>query len=155
MQPETLPPAPSVVGRRVVAGIIDLVLLLVVFAFVADRFRGTEVVDGVETSTLSGAALLIYLLTFLGYYLVAETLFATTIGKAATGLQVRMVDGSLPGFGAILTRTVLRLVDGLPLVYVVGIITVVASRRDQRLGDMAAETLVVDSRRLGRRERSG
>ena len=54
-----------------------------------------------------------------------------------------MVDGELPGFGAVLTRTVLRLVDGLPLVYVVGTITMLASKRDQRLGDMAAETLVV------------
>ena len=134
---------PSVVGRRMAAGVFDLILMTIVFGFVADRFRGTEIVDGVETSTLSGAAILVYLVVFLGYHLAAETVFATTIGKAMFGLQVRMVDGTLPGFGAVLTRTMLRLVDGLPLVYVVGTITMLASARDQRLGDMAAETLVV------------
>jgi uncharacterized RDD family membrane protein YckC len=37
----------------------------------------------------------------------------------------------------------LRPIDGLPIFYIVGIVTVAISSRDQRLGDMAARTLVV------------
>ncbi len=137
---------PSVVGRRIGAGLVDLVLMMIVFAVLADWLRTAETVDGVESSTLSGGAILAYLVVFLGYYAAAEGLFGTTIGKALFGLIVVTVDGEFPRFGAVLTRTVLRLVDGLPLVYVVGTITMFASARDQRLGDIAAETLVVDRR---------
>ncbi len=145
MDPQAVAP-PSVVGRRIGAGLVDLVLMMIVFAVLADWLRTAETVDGVESSTLSGGAILAYLVVFLGYYAAAEGLFGTTIGKALFGLIVVTVDGEFPRFGAVLTRTVLRLVDGLPLVYVVGTITMFASARDQRLGDMAAETLVVDRR---------
>ena len=145
MDPHAAPPT-SVIGRRIGAGVVDLVVGMIVFAVLADWLRSTETVDGVESSTLSGGAILLYLVVFLGYYIVTETLFAKTLGKAAFGLKVVTVDGEFPRFGAILTRTLLRLIDGLPVVYVVGAITMFASARDQRLGDMAAETLVVDAR---------
>jgi hypothetical protein len=43
-------------------------------------------------------------------------------------------------------RNVLRLVDILPGTYMVGIIAIVATKRNQRLGDLAAGTLVVRER---------
>ncbi len=141
---------PSVVGRRIGAGVVDLVFGMIVFAVLADWLRASETVDGVESSTLSGAAILLYMVVYLGYFAAAEGLFGTTIGKAMFGLIVVTVEGEFPRFGAVLTRTVLRLVDGLPVVYVVGTITLLASTRDQRIGDMAAQTLVVDRGR-GRR----
>jgi uncharacterized RDD family membrane protein YckC len=52
-------------------------------------------------------------------------------------------DGSVFDWSGALIRNVLRLVDGLPFLYLVGIITIAASKKKQRLGDMAAGTLVV------------
>ena len=66
-----------------------------------------------------------------------------TLGKMVVG--VRVVDeqtGQLPGLGKAAIRTVLRLVDGL-LGYLVAWIAVLVSARRQRLGDMAAHTLVI------------
>jgi|GEM_PF-3040163 uncharacterized RDD family membrane protein YckC len=40
----------------------------------------------------------------------------------------------------------MRIVDGLPVFYIVGLVAVAASRKHQRLGDMVANTLVVQQR---------
>ncbi len=52
----------------------------------------------------------------------------------------------VPGFGAAAIRTLLRLVDGF-FFYLVAFIAVLASAKNQRLGDMAARTLVVRRQR--------
>jgi len=55
---------------------------------------------------------------------------------------VREDGGGVPGFRAALVRSLLRVVDGL-FGYLVGFVAVLASERNQRLGGMAARTLVV------------
>ncbi len=69
-----------------------------------------------------------------------------TPGKRATGLRVVRSGGQPVGFLASLVRNVVRLVDFFPSFYLVGAITIVASRHNQRLGDLAAGTLVVRER---------
>jgi uncharacterized RDD family membrane protein YckC len=53
------------------------------------------------------------------------------------------LDGGRYGWKAVLLRNVLRIVDGLPVLYIVGLVTVAVTQRNQRLGDLAAGTLVV------------
>ncbi len=48
-------------------------------------------------------------------------------------------------------RNVVRLVDFLPSLYSVGVVAVLATRHHQRLGDLAAGTLVVRTGAVGRR----
>ena len=48
----------------------------------------------------------------------------------------------VPGLGAAALRTVLRIIDGI-CVYAVAFVSVLASQKNQRLGDMVAKTLVV------------
>jgi uncharacterized RDD family membrane protein YckC len=55
---------------------------------------------------------------------------------------VREDSGEVPGIGAAAIRSVPRIVDGL-LAYLVAFVTVLISGKNQRLGDMAAHTLVV------------
>ena len=50
--------------------------------------------------------------------------------------------GTTPGIAPAAVRTVLRLIDGL-FCYAVAFVTVLVSGKRQRLGDMAARTLVV------------
>jgi hypothetical protein len=45
-----------------------------------------------------------------------------------------------------MSRNLLRVVDYLPALYLVGVITMVCTRRNQRLGDLAAGTIVVHER---------
>jgi uncharacterized RDD family membrane protein YckC len=69
-----------------------------------------------------------------------------TIGKVAAGIRVVGDRGEPVHFFASAIRTILRVVDFLPIFYIAGVITMVATERDQRLGDLAAGTLVVRDR---------
>ncbi|MDQ4001563.1 MAG: RDD family protein, partial [Actinomycetota bacterium] len=72
-----------------------------------------------------------------------EGYWGQTLGKKLLGIKVVREDtGAVPGVRAAAIRSVLRLVDGL-FSYLVAFIAVLASAKNQRLGDMAAHTLVV------------
>jgi uncharacterized RDD family membrane protein YckC len=69
-----------------------------------------------------------------------------TVGKLAMGLSVLRSDGTPVTFLAATIRNVTRIVDLLPGVYFVGIVSMLVSPRNQRLGDLAAGTIVVRTR---------
>ena len=72
-----------------------------------------------------------------------EGYLGQTLGKMLLGIKVvRENTGGVPGLKAAAIRTVLRIVDGF-FSYLVAFVAVLASRKNQRLGDMAAHTLVV------------
>lgn len=66
-----------------------------------------------------------------------------TPGKRALGIRVMNTNGTPVGWSASLIRNLVRFVDTLPGVYLVGCVSVLLSRRFQRLGDLAAGTIVV------------
>src|SRR5882724_9893902 len=66
-----------------------------------------------------------------------------TVGKRALHLRVVDAEGMRLQFNQIVTRNLLRLVDFLPLAYLVGGVSCWMSRNCQRLGDIAANTIVV------------
>lgn len=65
-----------------------------------------------------------------------------TPGKRALGTRVLLEDGAPVGLRASAIRNVIRLIEGLALLYIPAIIAVLATRRNQRLGDLAAGTVV-------------
>jgi len=73
-----------------------------------------------------------------------------TPGKRAFEIRVINDDGTPVGWGASVVRNLLRQVDFLPLLYMTGLISMLCNRRFQRLGDLAAGTVVVhgESRRI-------
>lgn len=78
------------------------------------------------------------------YPVLFEVLSAgATPGKRAMGLIVLNDDGTPVRWPASLTRNLLRAIDFLPFLYFVGFVTMVANRDFKRLGDLAANTLVV------------
>ena len=70
-----------------------------------------------------------------------------TPGKKVLGIAVVNDDLSPVTLGTSLVRNLLRTVDFLPLLYLGGVITMLSNRRFQRLGDLAAGTLVISSAR--------
>ncbi|BBL78612.1 hypothetical protein RxyAA322_04660 [Rubrobacter xylanophilus] len=133
-----------VTGRRVLATIVDgiffffLFLPLNLITGLAGAASGSEEV----AAGLSFLASLIALPVGFAYYVLTEGYWGRTLGKAVCGIRVIREDGGTPGFGPAAIRTILRLVDGL-FGYLVAFVVVLASERRQRLGDMAARTLVV------------
>jgi len=79
-----------------------------------------------------------------GYRIAAEWMWqGRTIGKRV--LRLRVVDerGLRLRFSQVAMRNLLRFVDVLPAAYLVGGVAALASRKGQRLGDLAAGTLVI------------
>lgn len=66
-----------------------------------------------------------------------------TPGKQALGLRVVNSDGTPVGWSASIIRNLLRVVDFLPAAYGFGLISMLMTRRFQRLGDLTADTMVV------------
>jgi Tol biopolymer transport system component/uncharacterized RDD family membrane protein YckC len=140
--PESAPRSQEdVLGRRISAALIDLALVVGLFVVLALAIGESKVEDGSVSLNLNGAdAGLYFALVFL-YYFVLEAALGQTVGKLLLGLRVFRLDGSQPSVFAIAVRTLLRIVDWLPLLYLVGFITMMATgRRRQRLGDLAAKT---------------
>lgn len=129
------------VGRRAVAVIIDSILLFIVGYLIA-AVSGQTTAGGFH---IEGAPFFVWVLVGLAYYVVMEAVSGATLGKRAMRLKVVKRDGSALDWQASIVRNVMRLIDGL-FFYLVGAIVVWASKSRQRLGDMAAGTLVVRAR---------
>ncbi len=137
----------DVLGRRIGAALLDFLVLALVFVVVGLIGGDTSSGEGNASVTLGGAATVAFALISLLYYGLSEALTGQTLGKKALGVRVARLDGSKAGAGAVVIRTLLRIVDSLPLAYLVGLIVVlVTGRRRQRLGDLAAGTTVVSAR---------
>ena len=123
------------IGERAIAAIIDYLLLGVyvigmVMAF-GEQMGGPAVLG------------LVALPAFL-YFLLCEVFFdGQSVGKRMAGVKVARLDGQRPRLGDYLLRWILRPVDLTLTSGVVAILSVLLTRRGQRLGDLAAGTTVV------------
>ena len=132
-----------VTGRRVIATIVDGVVIGAIVGIMSFFFGSTAVEDGQASASVSGLPALFSFVLAFGYYILMEGYLGQTLGKMLVGIKVVREDtGGIPGLKAAAIRTVLRIVDGF-LSYLVAFVTVLASQKNQRLGDMAAHTLVV------------
>jgi uncharacterized RDD family membrane protein YckC len=131
-------------GSRFVARLIDSLIqmgIILALTFGAFVFGGSEW-DGYVVATV---VVLSFLVMF-AYDVPFEVLAGRTPGKSALGLRVVGRNGEAIDFMTSAVRNLLRIVDFLPAFYLVGSITIVATRHEQRLGDLAAGTYVVRER---------
>ena len=108
---------PDVIGPRIGAAIIDIILLSILFIVMSMLFGDSESDDGSFSANLSGLPFIIYVLLSFAYYFGMEFKLGQTIGKKLTGIKVVSADGAAPTPGKIALRNVLRIVDGLPFLY--------------------------------------
>jgi len=138
-EPPALPEPPAhriaPLRRRWRAAVIDNVLLFPL-AFGLSRVFGGALIA-------IAAALALTLI----YDFLCESLRGQTIGKRATKIRVVRRDGSSLRPQHCAARNVLRFIDTIPGVPLVGLLSITASgkERRQRLGDLAAGTVVVES----------
>lgn len=141
------------IGSRFIGALIDTAIKIATFlGFNLFFLAGGSLIDaggsGSGGVTLGVAVLsVVWFLIIFGYDVMFETLGnGRTPGKMAAGLRVVRIGGRPVGFMASAIRNILRLVDFLPSFYVVGMVSVAATRLNQRLGDLAAGTVVVRER---------
>lgn len=91
-------------------------------------------------------SVLLYFVLSIGYGLVTEWCWrGQTVGKKLLRLRVMDAQGLRLQFSQIAIRNLLRFVDMLPFCYLVGGVACLLNRRGQRLGDLAANTIVIRS----------
>lgn len=105
---------------------------------------GVQAVGTLLPNLAEAVALLAFFAVQTGYGIAAEWLWrGQTPGKKLFGLRVVDAGGRRLQFNQIVLRNLLRPVDALPLLYLVGGIACLVTRHVQRLGDLAANTVVI------------
>jgi uncharacterized RDD family membrane protein YckC len=133
------------VASRILAITIDVVILGVVYGLLA--LATVSAVGGADGVAGAAIAVVFSIGLYLGWFCGFETLLQRTPGKSMLGLRVIAADGTPVRFPQAFLRAVVGVIEFLFLPF--GFIAVVAtllSPSDQRLGDLAAGTLVVRQR---------
>jgi uncharacterized RDD family membrane protein YckC len=132
--------------------VVDWALFFAVFTPITRLVKGVWIMSATDHRWANGLFILdplciVFLAIIFLYWILLEALFGATAGKWALGLRVvRADDGGRPGLGKSAVRNLLRLVDGLPALSILGIVLILRSPERQRFGDRIAGTYVVHVR---------
>lgn len=141
--------AHAVLWRRAGVLAVDLLVLSLATLLARAVFGTTTVTSGTPGTDFGQYTTTSMLgwgwswLSWLVYFIALEALFGATLGKYLLGLRVTTLAGRRPTVRQVLVRNLARLVDGLPVLYLVGACAVWLSPTRQRVGDRIARTLVV------------
>ena len=150
------------IGSRLIAGVIDVLCLLAVYlmlflaAMIAALLLNFSFGEAEEAFYLViGIAIVAVFVVSWGYFVLLEMWTnGQSFGKRAMSLRVVKADGAGIGFLDSVIRNFIRAADGQSL-YLVGGIAMFFSRRSQRLGDLAAGTVVISEAEINYGASSG
>jgi uncharacterized RDD family membrane protein YckC len=139
------------IGSRFLATLLDTLLILLlqivvilVFVLVLSAF---DLLGQTIAAWVYAVLGIVGFVFFWGYYIFFEMLWnGQTPGKRWVGLRVIRTDGTPITLSESFIRNLTRLVDFLPAMYGIGIISMFLDKQSRRLGDLAAGTLVVHDR---------
>ena len=148
------------IGSRFVALLIDyliqgaaaFILILIFVLFVSATAGSRPVHSSIAGSPNSGKwaiaiAIAIPFLFQWGYFTLFEAFWrGQTPGKRIMRIRIIQQTGRPVGVFESLGRNLTRIIDMLPTFYIIGVIVMFLTRRQQRLGDLVAGTLVVHER---------
>ena len=135
------------IGSRFLAALVDttiIVLLLVAANGILLYFLLRSLDKGGVSPFIVGLLSLISFAFLWGYYIFFEMRWnGSSPGKQLVGIRVIRADGTPITLAESVIRNLVRLVDFLPGAYGLGLVTMFIDSKARRLGDMAANTLVV------------
>jgi uncharacterized RDD family membrane protein YckC len=135
------------VGSRALAFLIDsfIVMMMLLLLSLSVALAAPALGDFGTAATVV-LIVTVFLLTF-GYPVAFETLWrGRTPGKAALGLRVVTVEGAPVRFRHAVVRAALGLIDFFFFFGTPAVITALLTKRNQRLGDLVAGTMVLRQR---------
>jgi uncharacterized RDD family membrane protein YckC len=131
---------------RLLALWVDLAIVMVAGAMLQ---KLVAVLAVYSADAAQGLATVLYFVISLLYGILSEWLWqGQTVGKRMLGIRVMDRDGLPMHVSQIVVRNLLRPVDMLPAFYLLGGMAAVSTRYGQRIGDLAANTVVVRTRQL-------
>ncbi len=118
--------------------------------------KTTDLVRFFNEDLASALYIVGFFLLYIGYGIGCEYFWkGQTLGKWMLGLRVMDMTGLELQFSQVVIRNLLRIFDQLPAWGLVGGVATLASKHRQRLGDLAAGTVVIRDRRPEQRDLSG
>ena len=137
----------AVLTDTIVQILVYLVLFFLIFLVISSAPESFQAIARADEKWFIAAIILFYFLLYWGYYTLFEAFWnGQTPGKKLCKLRVIRDSGRQITLFESMTRNLIRVVDALPSFYAVGIVTMLCNRRNKRLGDFAAGTLVVHER---------
>lgn len=124
-------------GRRMAAGLIDAIPYVAAALYVSKKLDGAEAFEVLPGGIIP---LMVGMAVYIIHVTIEEMIWGRSIGKMLFGMRVVMNDGSALTPGRAFLRNIMRVLDValyIPLVFVL------ISPLRQRIGDLAAGTLVV------------
>jgi uncharacterized RDD family membrane protein YckC len=133
-------------AARFFAWLIDLACIIVLMIAVTVPISLMMVVS---VDIAAALRTILYFVVSVGYAMTLEWFWrGQTYGKRLMRLRVVDAEGMRLEFSQVAVRNLLRVVDALPAFYLVGGVASLLSRKCQRLGDIAANTVVIRLPRL-------
>ncbi|MEF8808838.1 RDD family protein [Natronomonas sp.] len=129
----------DVVFKRIAAFLIDAILFGVVYGVLTSIVSAISDTLGALVGGLIG-------IVFFAYFIYFEAEYGQTVGKMLLNIVVVTEDGDPITYRESAIRTLLRIVDALPFFYLIGLIAIYLTDRNQRLGDLLADTIVVETK---------
>jgi uncharacterized RDD family membrane protein YckC len=133
---------------RFLAWIVDFACIFVIMMAVNMGIQFTQVVS---LDFARAAAIISYFVVSIGYGILCEWYYkGQTFGKRLMSVRVMDIQGLRLQFSQIVIRNLLRFIDSLPVCYLVGGLSCLLSPKSQRLGDLAANTIVTRESKIPR-----
>jgi uncharacterized RDD family membrane protein YckC len=134
---------PAGIIRRGCALLLDIIVMVLYSYIIIDSLEGLGIEEYIPRR-LKNITFFIIFLPVMCYHFFFETLMGgRTPGKVIAGTRVTNLDGSTPGLTAYFLRWLLLPVDLFPTGIGIGGLFIAFSKNHQRLGDLAAGTVVV------------
>lgn len=133
---------------RFLAWVVDFACI---FAIMMAINIGIQFTRFVSLDFAQAVAILSYFVVSIGYGIVCEWYYkGQTLGKRMMSVRVMDIQGLRLQFSQIVIRNLLRFIDSLPVCYLVGGLSCLLSPKSQRLGDLAANTIVTREPKIPR-----
>lgn len=131
------------IGERMLAFGIDMVIKIAYILFFWFIFY--KIINGIfDNPHYNTILVIILMLPIIFYTFIFEILMeGQTLGKKLMNIKVIKIDGYQASFGDYLMRWIFRLVDIFTNGGVIGLIAMISSKHNQRLGDLATGTAVI------------
>jgi len=139
------------IGSRFIALLVDYLIwfacLFVLSLLSSFLLPAISAFNKISEQWAVGLIILVVFLFNWGYFTLFEAFWnGRTPGKRVARIRVIQRSGRAIGLFESMARNLVRFVDQLPFFYAVGVIAMFVTRQHQRLGDLAAGTLVVRDR---------
>jgi uncharacterized RDD family membrane protein YckC len=129
--------------RRLFAWLSDFFILL---SYLYGTFKLFQILIGDVWYAEYEWLYVLYLIPYFLYHLLLEILFnGQSIGKKMMGIKVITMEGGQPSTSQYVIRWMFRIID-IAFFFLPGFFSVILSPRSQRIGDIIAGTIVIDTR---------